>query len=85
MDRMHSDGNVTWKAINNQPNIINESKVDGGLIALSGNSNLLYNGNISIFLIDWHNNAVHVLIGSKWSISISPSTVVIIYITNRGD
>ena len=53
VDRRRSDGNVTWRDIN----VIT---TDGKHIYLS-QSSLSYNGNMNIFLSDFHNKAVHVL------------------------
>ena len=53
VDRKCSDGNVTWRDIN-------VLTTDGKHINLS-NSSLLYDGNMNIFLNDYHNKAVHVL------------------------
>ena len=54
VDRRRSDGKLTWRDINV---II----TDGENIDLSGYIRLLYDGNMNIFLSDYHNKAVHVL------------------------
>ena len=48
------DGNVTWRDIN-------VSTTDGKHLDLSFFSSLSYDGNMNIFLNDYHNKAVHVL------------------------
>ena len=53
VDRRRSDGNLTWRDIN-------VTTTDGKNIDLSY-SNLSYDGNMNIFLRDYHNTAVHVL------------------------
>ena len=54
VDRRRSDGNVTWRNIN-------VPTTDGKHINLSY-SKLSYDGNMNIFLSDYHNKAVHVLL-----------------------
>ena len=54
VDRRRSDGNVTWRDIN-------VPTTDGKHINLSHSSRLSYDGNVNIFLSDYHNKAVHVL------------------------
>ena len=53
VDRRRSDGNVTWRDIN-------VTTADGKHINLS-HSSLSYDGNMNIFLSDFHNKNVHVL------------------------
>ena len=53
VDRRRSDGNVTWRDIN-------VPTTDGKHIDLSS-SRLSYDGNMNIFLSDYHNKTVHVL------------------------
>ena len=54
VDRRRSDGYVTWRGINVRT-------TDGKHINLS-DSRLSYDGNMNIFLSDYHNKAVHVLL-----------------------
>ena len=54
VDRRRSDGNVTWRDIN-------VTTTDCENIDLSYSCSLSYDGNMNIFLSDYHNKAVHVL------------------------
>ena len=54
VDRRRTDGNVTWRDIN-------VTTTDGKHINLSISSRLAYDGNMNIFLSDYHNIAVRVL------------------------
>ena len=54
VDSRRSDGNVTWRSIN-------VTTANGEEIYLDNESNLSYDGNINIFLIDSFNKAIHVL------------------------